>query len=162
MGRADRPALRGTWLGNFLSLLNPLLKRLLRSPLHWPWSTLAVVIEFTGIRSGRKFVTPVNYVRDGDRLLLTTGDRWWRNLAGGAPVRVWVRGRQQPALAEAVQDDEEALALHERMIELRPIFGRLMGITRGDQREQLRRAIRAGRRPVIVKLEQTPTRRDST
>jgi hypothetical protein len=152
MTRVDRPALRGTLLGRLLRLWNPVYKVLLRSPLHWPWSRFAVVLEFSGIKSGRTYATPTHYVPDGQRLLITSGDRWCRNLVGGAPVGVWLRGRRLEATAEVVGDEAESLALHRLMIEKRPFFRGLMGIRPPSQDEQLLRSIRAGRRAVIVRL----------
>jgi hypothetical protein len=153
MTRVDRPALRGTLLGRLLRAWNPVYRVVLRTPLlHWPWSRLALVIEFTGMKSGRTYRTPAHYVRDGDRLLLTSGDRWCHNLAGGVPVRVWLDGRERRGTAELVTDEEESLALHLQMIERRPIFGRLIGLTRGDEHEGLRRSLRAGRRAVVISL----------
>jgi hypothetical protein len=152
--RAERPALRGTWLGRLLQVWNPVYKALLRSPLHWPWSRIAVVIEFTGVRSGRTYSTPVHYVSDGDRLLVTSGDRWCRNLVGGAPVKVWLHGRQHEAIGETVADEQESLTLHKLMVDGRPFFARLMGIEPAGDREQLQRSIRAGRKAVVVRLTQ--------
>jgi hypothetical protein len=35
MSRSESPALRGTLLGRLLVVWNPIMKRLLQSPLHW-------------------------------------------------------------------------------------------------------------------------------
>lgn len=152
MTRLDRPALRGTALGRLLRLWNPFMKRLLRSPFHWPWSHWFLVIEWTGRKTGRQYRTPVSYLREDTHLLITTGDAWWRNLVGGAPVRVWLKGRQHHATAEAVLAELELLALHERMFAERPAFAILAGISRPKDRGQILRAIRGGRKVVRVRL----------
>jgi nitroimidazol reductase NimA-like FMN-containing flavoprotein (pyridoxamine 5'-phosphate oxidase superfamily) len=56
---------------------NPFVIALLRSSLH-------------RFMSGS---TPVNYLRDGDTLLVVSSCEhiWWKNLRGGAPVAVRVR-----------------------------------------------------------------------
>lgn len=153
MTRVDRPALRGTLLGGLLRLWNPIYRRLLRSPLHRPWSRFALVIEFAGRRTGRSYSTPIHYVQDGDRLLLTSGDRWCVNFETGAPVAVWLRGRHYRATAKMLDDERESLAVHRRMIEARPLFGWLMGLRRPNEDEQLLRSLRAGRRAVVVQLD---------
>ena len=151
MSRLDRPALRGTLLGRLLRLWNPIMKRLLRSPLHAPWSRWFAVIEWTGVRSGRVYQTPVSCLPDGGRFLITTGDRWWRNLVGGAPVRLWVGGRRLDALAEPVLDEEESADLHRRMFAARPLFARLAEISRADDCAQIVRSLRAGRQLILVR-----------
>ena len=124
------------------------MKRLLRSPIHWPWSCWFLVLEWTGRRTGRRYQTPVSYVRDGRVLLITTGDAWWKNLTGGAEVDVWVRGRKRRAVAEPLADEGESLALHELMFERRPLFRLLAGIGQSNERDEIRRSIRAGRKLV--------------
>lgn len=152
MGRVDRPALRGTTLGTMLRLWNPVMRRLLRSPLHGPLSRWFVVIEWQGQKSGRTYSTPVSCLIEDDRLLITTGDRWCANLNGGAPVRVWLRGREREGIAETVRDEVESLALHAHMFARRPIFGRLAGVSPVDDPELITRSIRAGRTMVVVDL----------
>ena len=90
---------------------NPLVTWLLRSPLHWLMSGNTLLLTYTGRKSGRSFTFPISYGREGDALLLITrNDKpWWKNVRGGAPVTVRVRGEEQPALAEVAQVEPEAL-----------------------------------------------------
>ena len=72
-----------------------------------------MLLTFTGHKSGRTYTTPVNYVRDGDDLLVV-GSRehsWWKNLCGGATAIVRVRGRDMRGQAEAFEEEaaEEGL-----------------------------------------------------
>lgn len=152
MKRIDRPALSGTALGWLLRLWNPFMKRLLKSPLHQPWSRWFLIIEWTGRKTGRVYRTPVSYLRHDQALLITTGDIWWKNLVGGAPVRVWVGGRARRATADVIATEDDAVALHQRMFSKRPFFAALAGI---DRREpgQIVRSVRGGRRMVRVRIE---------
>ncbi|MBA2633579.1 MAG: nitroreductase family deazaflavin-dependent oxidoreductase [Chloroflexi bacterium] len=152
MGRLDRPRLRGTALGTALRLWNPVMKRLLASRFHWPWSRWFLLISWTGRKTGRDYQTPVSYVRHDHDLLITTGDAWWRYLVGGAEVRVWFGGRRQRATAEPVLDEEESLALHARMFVDQPLFAVLAGLSRAADRDQITRSIRAGRTLIRVRL----------
>jgi deazaflavin-dependent oxidoreductase (nitroreductase family) len=156
MSRLDRPALRGTLLGRLLRLWNPLMKRLLRSPLHWPWSRWFAVVEWTGRKSGRAYSTPVSCLVDDGRFLITTGDRWWKNLLGNAAVTMWVRGRRHEGVAEPVLGEDESVALHQRMFTVRPIFARLAGISRLDDGDQIRRSIRGGRTIIVIRPRAAP------
>jgi len=74
---------------------NPFVALLLRSPLHAMLSKNMLLITVTGRKSGRKLTTPVGYVRAGDELLIVSSpDRtWWKNLRGGAAVKVHLEGR---------------------------------------------------------------------
>ncbi len=44
-------------------MVNPIVRILLRSPMHMFWSNSLMLITFTGRRSHREFTTPVRYVR---------------------------------------------------------------------------------------------------
>lgn len=92
------------WL--FHRVVNPLMKLLLRSPLHGLVSDSLMLITFTGRRSGREYTTPVGYHRVDDGLVVFTHSDWWKNLRGGAEVRLLLRGERRVALAEPVEDPE--------------------------------------------------------
>lgn len=81
-------------------LYNPIVAGILRSPLHGGMSKSVMLLSYRGRRSGRIFTTPISYVRDGkDLLAVASRDHaWWKDLRGGAPVRVRVRGRESRGL----------------------------------------------------------------
>jgi len=74
---------------------NDVTTAILRSPLHGLMSGSTMLITVTGRKSGRTITTPVNYVWSGKRLLVTSLVKrtWWRNLLGGAPISVLLRGK---------------------------------------------------------------------
>lgn len=90
-------------------VINPVLAWVLRSPLHAPLSRVLMLLTFTGRRSGRPYTTPVGYHVDGAHLLVFTHSPWWRNLRGGAPVELRLRGRDVPGWAVATTDVEVIL-----------------------------------------------------
>jgi len=94
------------------SVANGTVKFLLRSPLHGLVSSRVMLITVSGRQTGRLYTTPVNYVRDGDTITVVSRSHrtWWRNLRGGAPVAVRVRGEDLKGVAEVVVDDKEAVA----------------------------------------------------
>lgn len=65
-------------------MLNPVMRGLLRSPLHSVASSNIAILHFTGRKSGRRMNTPLSYMRDGNtvRLLSSHDTHWWRNLRG--------------------------------------------------------------------------------
>jgi hypothetical protein len=158
MSRVSAPALRGTLLGVLLRLWNPIMKRLLESPAHWPLSRWFAVLAWSGRKSGRRYSTPVSYVREGGTAFVTTGDAWWRNLRGGAPVKMRVSGRWRQGDAVPLVDAAESRAEHERLFRIHPWFRWLAGIPAGadggPDASAVSRAVAAGR--VIVRIELEP------
>jgi hypothetical protein len=90
--------------------INVLVTLLLRSPLHGLLSGNTVIIGFTGIRSGKHYSVPVSYIQDGVVVRCITAGRWSRNLRGGVPVSLRLRGREVPGTADVVADDKAAVA----------------------------------------------------
>jgi deazaflavin-dependent oxidoreductase (nitroreductase family) len=83
---------------------NRFVTSMLRSPFHVFMGGL-LLITVTGRKSGRAISTPVNYVKDGDTLLITSKvDRtWWKNLRGGAPVTLLLNGKTYRAAATVIE-----------------------------------------------------------
>ena len=75
-------------------VINPVVRALLQSPIHGFWSKKFMLITFTGRRSGRRYTTPVRYVRLDDtiRCFTSSESQWWRNLRGGAEVNLRIEG----------------------------------------------------------------------
>ena len=103
-------------LKSLRSVFNSLVKLILRSPVHGVLSKGVLLITYTGRKSGKQYSTPASYVRDGDVILVFSNPerQWWKNLRGGAPVIVLIRGREYTGTAEPVARDEQALARAER------------------------------------------------
>lgn len=100
-------------------VVNPFVRAILRSPAHRPASSSLLLLTYTGRRTHRRRSLPVMYARDGDRLVVVAGQperkQWWRNLRGGAPVEVRVRGRRRQGRARIATEPHElaaALALY--------------------------------------------------
>jgi deazaflavin-dependent oxidoreductase (nitroreductase family) len=154
MGRVDSPALKGTWLGRLLGAWNPIMKRVLTSPVHWPLSRWFAVIEWTGRKSGKRYATPVAYLTRGSEAWVTTGDRWWRNLTERPSVRIWLRGAAHEGLAKPVLDEAESVRLHATMFEAKPFFARLAGLPARPTTSEIEQSVRAGR--VLVRVSMPP------
>ncbi len=75
--------------------MNAVMGLVLRSPLHGLMSGKALLLGFIGRKSGRRYVTPMSYVRVGDEVLMSTEAPWWKNLVGGAPVEVRLKGENR-------------------------------------------------------------------
>ena len=156
MSRVTNPALRGSPLGTVLRVLNPVVRALLGSPVHWPLSTWLALLTFTGRKTGRRLTTPVSYVRDGNLAFLTTGDRWARNLSGGAPIQIRIRGQWLAGDAILITNREESVATHQRLFREHPWFRSLSGLPAagrdGADPVALEHSLSAGRTLVRIAL----------
>ncbi len=93
-------------------LVNPVIRGLLRSPLHGLVSGNIAILHFTGRKSGRALSTPLSYTREGQtaRLLSSQNTRWWINFRGGdAPVEIEMGGERYRGTAHLLEGDSEAL-----------------------------------------------------
>ena len=89
------------------AIINPVMRFLLRSPLHGILSGSLMLITFTGRKSGKQFTTPVRYIQDGDTVKCFTAaeNQWWRNLRSGARVSLLIKGQLSDYQAQAIFDD---------------------------------------------------------
>lgn len=99
--------------------INPFVIWLLYSPLHGLLSKNILVLTYRGCRSGKLYRVPVNYTRQGDKLVtFSYRERlWWRNLRGGAPVILRLEGKDVHAMGSVIEDAAavaEALAAYLR------------------------------------------------
>jgi uncharacterized protein YbjT (DUF2867 family) len=98
-------------------IINPVVSGLLRSPLHSLVSDSILLLRFTGKKSGDEYTTPVGYwVKDG-HLVVTTRSPWWRNLSGGQPVSVRIRGQHREGIATPHPDPEDVAHYVEEFID---------------------------------------------
>lgn len=97
------------WFMNHL--YNPVVRWILQSPLHGLMSKGVLLIAFTGKKSGKEYITPVQYVRSGKTVWIMVGfpekKVWWKNLVGGGWVRVCIQGIWQEGNARAILGSED-------------------------------------------------------
>jgi F420H(2)-dependent quinone reductase len=109
------------WFRN--RLVNPVVRLLLRSPLHPVLSRSLMILSYQGRKTGRWRSLPCMYARDGQDLYVVSGqpDRkvWWRNMHQPTRVRLHLQGRDLEGIATASSDPEAVAA------GLRPLSGPL-------------------------------------
>jgi hypothetical protein len=112
----------------FNRTINPFIRALLLSRAHRLLSGSLLVITISGRRSGRKYSFPVGYKQVGEEVRIGVGwpgrKRWWRNLRGGAPVGLHIRGSERSAWAEAEGDENAGVVV-------RAVLSEPEGATRG-------------------------------
>ena len=91
----------------FFSRLNPLMRLILRSPLHWAVSSGLALITVTGRRTGHPYTIPVGYQRDGDVIVIMVSQaarkQWWRNFRKPGSVGLVLCGREHAGTAWVVE-----------------------------------------------------------
>ncbi|MGH7789056.1 MAG: nitroreductase/quinone reductase family protein [Candidatus Binatia bacterium] len=140
-----------------LRRMRPAIAWLLSSPLHAVLSRDVLLLAYRGRTSGRRYELPLNYVEHGGRLYLCTHDsRWWRNLRGGAPVELHLRGRRlQATPCVLASDSAEALDGLRAFLTRNPRTGALLYNVQNDAARRplegdLKREVRHS---VVVRLE---------
>ncbi len=88
-------------------VLNPIMKLILRSPLHAIVSKRIMIISFSGRKSGREYSTPVSYFQEGDRVVCFTHSPWWKNIGDGSAEKVRIQGVDFNGHAVAISGDVE-------------------------------------------------------
>ena len=88
---------------------NPMTIWLLKSPFHSFISRGVMLVTVSGRKSGKSISTPTNYLRDGNTLwVISWRDRkWWRNLRGGAQVRVLLAGKSVEGYGQVVEEEKQ-------------------------------------------------------
>ena len=87
--------------------INPVMRRFLNKGMG---SKTLMNLEFTGRKTGQTYNFPVGYMQMGQTLFCYSPFSWWRNLRGGAPVKVVLRGHALTGVAEVCTDTEEIAA----------------------------------------------------
>jgi deazaflavin-dependent oxidoreductase (nitroreductase family) len=109
-------------------------KAILRSPLHGLMSKKRMLLTFRGRKSGKVYTTPVSYFHEGESIVCFTDSSWWKNLRGGAPVRMRLAGRDVAGIAYPTDADREAIAQGlARMLQKIPGDARYYQVTIGPQ-----------------------------
>lgn len=137
---------------------NPMVKWLLRSPLHGIMSGNTVVLHYQGRKSGRAYSLPVNYVQSGQTLyLISSPDRtWWRNLRDGAQVQLELRRQVRQGWGEVLSGEAATNGLTE-LVKAAPGFARYLKIRMDkDGRPDQQDIIAAARERVILRVQLEP------
>ena len=90
-----------------IKMMNVVMNRLLRSPLHKIMSGHVMAIEYKGHKSGQIYSMPAAYfINDGYIYCFIDGD-WWRNFLMGQNVNLLIHRNKIAAFAQAMKDDKD-------------------------------------------------------
>lgn len=111
--------------------LNTQMRRMLKTPgLQRLVGQSTALISFTGRKSGRTFITPVTYVRDANRVVMSAhrSRQWWRNLADHPTVEVRLAGRKATGTAR-VLTGRDALDAYSLLLREHQMMARAVGVS---------------------------------
>lgn len=113
MPNRDRPgAMMSSANTLYRYILNPLVRALLRSPLHGVTSNNIGILHFTGSKTGHKLDTPLSFTRENNlvRLLSNQNTKWWRNLRGDeTSVEMEIARKRYSGVASLLEGDSQEL-----------------------------------------------------
>lgn len=94
----------------------------LMSPFHQLFSKNMMMVSVTGRKSRQVYTLPVNYLQIDDTLyIISYRDRsWWRNLRGGAPLTINLRGKIIGAYGTVLEETTEIADALKTYLEHRP------------------------------------------
>ncbi len=94
---------------NFLKVVNPILRTLLKSPLAGVTPKHLVILRFAGRKSGRQYEIVIGWHQIDGQNLVFSPYRWTVNFDGGAPVEV-IRGSSRRSGSGTLVRDPELVA----------------------------------------------------
>jgi len=87
-----------------LRVVNPLLAKLLRTPLGGPIRKQMMVVTVTGRKTGRRYTIPLSAHRIDNTLYALTSAPWKNNFRGGATALVLHEGKTTTMRGELITD----------------------------------------------------------
>lgn len=85
-------------------IINPIMRMFLKRGIG---SKTLMTLQFTGRKTGKTYEFPVGYMQRGQTVYVYSPFSWWRNLQGGAPVTVVIKGQTLTGTADVNTDTDE-------------------------------------------------------
>ncbi len=128
---------------DFWIKMNPLMKPLMNTPLHWLFGSRLGLIRFKGRKSGKSFVTPVGYNLFGDCIIIVLSEthnrQWWRNYREPWPMDIKYKGRWRSGAAVWIEPGSaEYVDRFGQIFKRDPFVAKIMKIEDFDVEEGLR------------------------
>jgi len=127
-----------------ITMSNPVVRLLLRSPLHGVLDSSVLLLHVTGRKTGHRYDIPVNYVDIDGRLTVVTVAGWRVNLRGGADVEVTLRGGRRPMHALLTEEPAAVAVGYQALIDY-------LGWDKASRRLGI--SARGGRPPTVLELK---------
>ena len=133
---------------------NDFVKFFLRTPLRvFLGDTMLIIV--TGLKTGKKYSTPVGFYRENGNLwVLTNRSRtWWRNVKNGADVSLLLEGKPIQAFAQAELDTRSVETRLLEYLQHVPFAARSLGIRVENKVPDRGDVVRIAKERLFVKIE---------
>ena len=136
---------------------NDFMSWVLRSPFHGMLSDGMMLITVTGRKTGKTYTTPVDYYEEGGYLwVITSRDRsWWRNVQGGADVKLLLKRKPVNGFAETEMDEKAVEAHMREYVKHIPQAAKPMGIRVENGMANAEDIARTAKDRLFVRIELT-------
>ena len=134
---------------------NLFMTAIVNSPLHPLLGSHIAVITVEGRKTGKRYSTPVNVVKDGDGFIATSlrSRSWWRNLRGGRTARLRVSGKRYTVRGEVLEGQNEVVDGLTRYFQRHPGYAKYFGVRLAADGQPIREDVeRAADERVIIHL----------
>jgi deazaflavin-dependent oxidoreductase (nitroreductase family) len=103
---------------------------IINTPLHPMLGKNMAVITVTGSKTGKRYSTPVNVMRDGETFtVVSLRDRtWWRNLRGGNQGLIRVAGKQLLVQGEVIENHDGVINGLNQLFRKYPTYAKYFGV----------------------------------
>jgi F420H(2)-dependent quinone reductase len=108
---------RSTPPQRMINTLNPIVRAVLRSPLHRTVDSALLTLHVVGRRTGRRYDIPVGYVELDGRFVVVTQHKWRANLRDVLNVQVTHAGRRRTMRVHLDEEATSVAATLQRIIE---------------------------------------------
>ena len=121
------------------NLINPIVKVLLRSPLHSLISKNTMIIEYVGHKSGRVMSTPVSYVRKGNDIFSFADPihLWWKNLKANKDVQLTIEGKIYEGKAQIIENQDEIVESYNYFLNILPRSAKFSNVQLDENNDPL-------------------------
>jgi hypothetical protein len=99
-----------------LRIVNPVMRRLLRSPLHRAVSKKLMILSVQGRKTDRTIPVVVGRHPVDGQLLVSASGSWRHNLRGGAQVQVTIDGVERTGHAVLEEDPDEVARIYRHLL----------------------------------------------
>jgi hypothetical protein len=94
---------------------NPIVRFILRSPLHGMMSKSLILITYRGEKSGKEYTLPVTYLENDSAIYVMPGmpvkKVWWHNIHRDTPVKLTLRRQFKSAKATRLEPETDLQAI---------------------------------------------------
>jgi deazaflavin-dependent oxidoreductase (nitroreductase family) len=128
---------------------------IINTPLHPILGKNMAVITVTGSKTGKRYSTPINIMRDGEIFtVVSLRDRtWWRNLRGGNQGQIRVAGKRFRVQGEVIENHNGVINGLNHYFKKHPTYAKYFGVhLEADGQPQMDDLEREAEKRVLIRL----------